>query len=101
MVEVVTDSGLFLFTFEGVLIVFALGLDTEVEDGRDFLLVSTSEYFSGAYFRESDSFRPPDEVALALRDFLTRSRCLCSEKQKSEKLCENRKCSFLWKINIL
>ena len=82
-----------MFTFVGVLIVFALGLDTEVEAGRDFLLVSTSEYFSGAYFRESDSFRfresdsfrPPDEVARALRDFLTRSRCLCSEKQKVRK----------------
>ena len=79
------DSGLsFLLTLVGVLIVLALGLLEADEAGlEDFLLVeiSTSEYFSGAYFLISDSFRAPaDEVARALRVLLTRSLCLCSEK---------------------
>ena len=81
------DSGLsFLLTLVGVLIVLALGLLEADEAGlEDFLLVevSTSEYFSGAYFLISDSFRAPaDEVARALRVLLTRSLCLCSENEK-------------------
>ena len=80
------DSGLnFLLTLVGVLIVLALGLLEADEAGlEDFLLVevSTSEYFSGAYFLISDSFRAPaEEVARALRVLLTRSLCLCSEKK--------------------
>ena len=83
------DSGLsFLLTLVGVLIVLALGLLEADEAGlEDFLLVevSTSEYFSGAYFLISDSFRAPaDEVARALRVLLTRSLCLCSEKRKKK-----------------
>ena len=82
------DSGLsFLLTLVGVLIVLALGLLEADEAGlEDFLLeVSTSEYFSGAYFLISDSFRAPaDEVARALRVLLTRSLCLCSENEKKK-----------------
>ena len=59
--------------------VFALGLETEAEAGRGFR-DSTSEYFSGAYFRTSESFRPPvEDEALAFLDLRTLSRCLCSE----------------------
>ena len=82
------DSGLsFLLTLVGVLIVLALGLLEADEAGlEDFLLdVSTSEYFSGAYFLISDSFRAPaEEVARALRVLLTRSLCLCSENEKKK-----------------
>ena len=67
---------------------FALGLETEAEAGRGFR-DSTSEYFSGAYFRTSESFRPPvEDEALAFLDLRTLSRCLCSEKLQKCKFFE-------------